>query len=140
MHVNIGLPAGRCATTLEEALVAFDDVRLWETSDAELHLGFAEPRAMLTVLRRNHLGACLHLRRRDSVQRRDDDWISLGDQSVEGVECLELQDVSILYPRRFFVDLACARHAIRDFACPGKTPAGIHWATLSQTDLAFVEA
>jgi hypothetical protein len=132
--MNVGLPGGRSGTTLAEALAAFDDARLWEASDAELHLSFAEPRAMLTVLRRNHLGACLHLRKHDG------EWISSGNQDTDGEEELELQDVTVSYPRRFFVDLSSARNAIQDFASGSEAPTCIDWARLGQTDLNFVEA
>ena len=130
--VKVRLPGGR-AGELEDVLTSLDDGNCWVDPSTEMYVSrrVGNKHAMLTVIRREQAGVCLVFRETD-----EGEWISFGDPR-EGSFRLELLDVTVHYPAKFFVDLGSARRAVVAFLASFTRSQDVSWKPVAPGDIMF---
>lgn len=134
-QLHAKLPDGRSSNDAAEVMAAYDDEALWIAPSSEMYISIRDGAAhsMLTVIRRQGAGTCLICK---EASDQAPGQVSTGGRSA-GMLAVELQDVTVRYPGRFFIDDAVARRAIKTFLADRSRDDEVGWRNLDQAELEF---
>ena len=133
---NVVLPGGQNTPRLTDALVAFDDEWRWQCQASEMHLSVREGSevSLMVVVRRAN-SVCLICK---EIEDEAPGFVSLKAQPHNDTwHRVEMQDVTVFYPEKYFIPLEEARSALAEFIGSRRRSGALDWELLEPATLRY---